>query len=386
VGASSGDLQAIENSIVLKYRDVAPHYGLAWDSSGVETLVRRYLCEELDANARRQLNNLVSTELRGSGDGCFTSVALSPAFVAAGADLEICGLLACGERDGVASLMTGFDAKSPALRERMDALRATAFKLSASASGRDYEESVGMMSALTLSQVVYPVNTTGTMIRHSPPGRCWDCLYTWDSGFIGIGLAALDVERAIWNLNAYMNQGESYAAFIHHGTPLPVQHYLFMEIWNRTRSKALLARFYEPLRKFYLLLAGRLPGSTTRDMRSQLIRTWDYFYNSGGWDDYPPQVHVHDMKLEKSVVPAVSTAHLIRVAKFLRGMARRLGLDASVYDEDVAAWSDALKRFSWDAEAGYFSYVLHDAEGVPAASSAMSRARTTTWAWTAPPP
>ena len=33
-------------------------------------------------------------------------------------------------------------------------------------------------------------------------------------------------------------------------------------------------------------------------MKSSLLKTWDYFYNSGGWDDYPPQVHVHRQGLK----------------------------------------------------------------------------------------
>ena len=51
-----------------------------------------------------------------------------------------------------------------------------------------------------LSNVVYPVYTCGKYIRHSTPGRWWDCLYTWDSGFIGLGLLELDIERAKENL------------------------------------------------------------------------------------------------------------------------------------------------------------------------------------------
>ena len=34
-------------------------------------------------------------------------------------------------------------------------------------------------------------------------------------------------------------------------------------------------------------LPGRREDSTTADLQSGLLRPWDYFYNSGGWDDYP---------------------------------------------------------------------------------------------------
>ncbi len=55
-------------------------------------------------------------------------------------------------------------------------------------------------------------------IRHYTPGRWWDSLYTWDSGFIGLGLAELDPDRAVDTLNAYLTaQDTEDAAFIHHG-------------------------------------------------------------------------------------------------------------------------------------------------------------------------
>ena len=353
------------NSITLKYRDVKPYYGLVWDSGRRSELVRQYFCDDLDCAVRSQLNNLISPEIRAGGDGHFANVVISPVFVESESSVEISGLLCCGPLKDVEARLKSFDASDSKLHARMDSLAATAFRSDCSPRGERYTESQDFMASLTLSQVVYPVNTAGTMIRHSAPGRWWDCLYTWDSGFMGLGLAALDVERAIWCLNAYMNQGEPYAAFLHHGTPLPVQHYLMMEIWNRTRSVELLRHFHDPLKMFYMLLAGRLPGSTSRNLKSQLIRTWDYFYNSGGWDDYPPQFRTHELKLEASVTPVVSTAHLIRVAKFMRMISLKLGLPTDVYDEDIAIWTDALNKYSWDSGAGYFSYVLHDAEGNP---------------------
>src|SRR5690606_24726596 len=155
-------------------------------------------------------------------------------------------------------------------------------------------------------------------IRHHTPGRKWDCLYTWDSGFIGIGLSQLDYQRGLETLNAYLNDPDEQSAFIHHGTPLPVQFYLFQELWNKSQSDSLVKSTYPKLKKYYHFLIGRAHSSNTRNLNSGLVRTWDYFYNSGGWDDYPPQKFVHENKLTKEVTPVVSTAHLIRAAKILQ--------------------------------------------------------------------
>jgi hypothetical protein len=105
-------------------------------------------------------------------------------------------------------------------------------------------------------------------------------------------------------------------------------------------------------------------------MPSNLIRTWDYFYNSGGWDDYPPQVHVHQEGLEATVAPVVNTAQAIRTAKILRAAALALETAASLqdvaeYDEDIAQLSEALQTHAWDEASGAFGYVCHDANRQP---------------------
>ncbi|MGH7942922.1 MAG: MGH1-like glycoside hydrolase domain-containing protein, partial [Limisphaerales bacterium] len=153
-----------------------------------------------------------------------------------------------------------------------------------------------------------------------------------------------------------------------HGSPVPVQSYLFWELWNRTPSLELLAYCYPRLRQNHACLAGRLGSSTTRRHRDHLICTWDYFYNSGGWDDYPPQKYVHAHHLEASVAPVVNSAHTIRSAKLLRAAAAALQrpADFAEYDKDVAVLSASLHACSWDEASGYFGYVTHDAQGKPA--------------------
>ena len=37
--------------------------------------------------------------------------------------------------------------------------------------------------------------------------------------------------------------------------------------------------------------------------------------------------------------------------------------EAADYETDISPWSEALQKHSWDPEAGYFSYVLHDEQG-----------------------
>lgn len=222
------------------------------------------------------------------------------------------------------------------------------------------------MAATIMTNIIYPVRCNGELIRHHTPGRLWSSLYTWDSGFIGLGLLEMDIKRAEENLNAYLTKyGDDINAFVHHGTPLPVQIFLFYEIWNRTCDIEFLRRFYPGVKQMYLYLAGHHPGSTTRKHCTlPLICTWDYFYNSGGWDDYPPQWSRTKVKPTPKVIPMISSSVLIRAAKMLRTLGRIIGEDTSCFDQDIREISDALQT-AWDPESGYFGYVQTDEKLVP---------------------
>jgi hypothetical protein len=96
-------------------------------------------------------------------------------------------------------------------------------------------------------------------------------------------------------------------------------------------------------------------NSPTRKLKSNLITTWDIFYNSGGWDDYSPQVCVHQ-KIESKVALTINTGHQIRFAKFLKTAAWQLGIteDINKYETEISLYTDALQQFAWDENSGYY--------------------------------
>lgn len=360
------------NSLILRYEQSEPVYGLKWGSESCQ--VRQIVTDNLDSFMSHRVHEHVNETLRDSvandDSQHYTNVFIRPVFLQPGETRTIYGMLCAGDADQVYNRLASFDSAAPDWGHIHAQYRQRVVNLIPDETGASYRFSQERMAATLLTNVVFPVRCKGDWIRHNTPGRWWDCLYTWDSGFIGLGLLELDLDRAIDCLNAYVTEpGDADTAFIHHGTPLPVQHYLFQEIWNRTQSEGLLTYFYPRLRQYYYFLAGHAPGSRTRTLNSNLLRTWDYFYNSGGWDDYPPQHHVtqHALTMHATVTPVVTTAHAIRTAKILRQMAEFLSEDDDrlLYEADIAEFTTALQEFSWDAEAGYFSYVVHDATGNP---------------------
>ncbi len=231
------------------------------------------------------------------------------------------------------------------------------FRVKGNAEGASYELSQNIMSAVTLTNVVWPIYSRRGYIRHNTPGRNWDSLYTWDSGFIGMGLLQMDVKRAKECLNAYLTPvGDVHSPYIFHGTPLPTQIFLMAEIYNQIGCAGMIQTYYTMLRQQYRFFANARFRSDAKE--NGLFNTWQIFYNSGGWDDYPTQVYVHQNHLEAQVCPMVNVSVTVLCAKILKMLAQVIGEDTGEYDEDISFYSEAVERYAWDEESGYYGYVL----------------------------
>lgn len=344
-----------EGKYLLRFGSGGCHYGVV--SVEQPSFHRQYSLRNLkecftyqDRVVQKHLGSFISD---GGGECCFT-VAVQPLTMKPHSERNVDFLVWNGSRDEV---LRGLRQKKLPALPRITLLEPP---------GSPFSFSQERMSSVIMTNLVYPIRCRGRYIRNHTPGRLWNSLYTWDSGFIGLALLDLDLQRAVENLNAYLTPaGDRDNAFVLHGTPLPMQIFLFYELWNRTGDRNMLRHFYPRVRQMYDYLAGHTPGSTTgKHCLEPLICTWDYFYNSGGWDDYPPQWERRTAPPEqRRVIPAVSTSVLIRCAKFLRALAPLIGEPADRFDRDIEKMSEALRKYSWDPDAGYFSYVTTDAQG-----------------------
>jgi hypothetical protein len=354
-----------KTSLILKYRDCPTYYGLGWHFEDFD--LRQFFCSSLDEIMRHYVHDHVDKVFRGEGFGHFTDLVLRPIEIPADSVrtlyATICSASSLYE---ARSLLADTELDRPRLERISEESRSKAFAVNASRAGETYRFSQEMLAVIALTNVVYPIYAKRSFIRHRTPGRWWDCLYTWDSGFTGLGLLEIDELQAAENLDAYLTEpDDGQAAFMHHGSPVPVQFYLFLELWNRTQKPEYLKRFYPKLRHYYRFFAGEEGGSTTASLGSGMLKTWDYFYNSGGWDDYPPQLEVHARCAEATVAPVITSAQCIRIAKIMRIAALALGLesDAAEYEADIERLTRAIQGCAWDEGSGYFGYVLHDAKG-----------------------
>ena len=312
-------------SVLLKYRGLDRWYGLAWNYDMFQ--VRQFFCEELDSYMRNNVQNHVWLVFRGPGKGHFTNAFLRPIPLKPNTTRAVHGMVAEGTQAEVTRMLAEFPAEAARCEAVYEAARQKRIVVSGRPEGKRYEFAETRMAAANCTNLAYPLYMRRHFIRHNTPTPWAPMLYTWDAGFTGLGLLEIDIPRAVGCLNTYLTrEGDPYAAFILHGTPLPVQIFLYLELWNRTQSRELLEHYYPRVRQYHQFLAGNIGSSSTRRLKSQLLQTWDYFYNTG-WDDYPPQSYMHEKKIQKTTAAVTTTAHAIRTAKILSMAARGAGAD-----------------------------------------------------------
>ena len=239
--------------------------------------------------------------------------------------------------------------------------------------GNTYKFSQNIMSYTALLNVVYPIYTRRGFIRHNTPGRIWDSLYTWDSGFIGLGLSTMDFDRAFDCLNTYLTPvGDKHSPYIFHGSVVPVQIFLYQQLINKFPDKIKKLKAIYPMMKDYYDFFKNLDKASGLD--SNLLKTWHIFYNSGGWDDYPPQKALRyntdlydDTCSYDNTTPVITTAITVLIARIMKNISVSLGYtdDISSFDEDISKYSRAVQSNLWDDKTGYYSYMVHDSNGKP---------------------
>lgn len=324
-----------KNQMSLCYEKLGKRYDIAWDFDDAK--IREFYCDDAGRMLAASIHNHVTEIFSDGTEGHFTDLFLRPVFLQPGETKTIHVTIRCGE-------------EKPSKAEDY-------FSFTCNPEGEPYLFSQNLEAAVTMLNVVYPVYCKERWIKHYCPGREWDSLYTWDSGMIGVGLSAVSLKRAEECLNAYLVEPEDPdCAFIMHGSPVATQIFLFLELWQKTRDKALLQRYYQPLKRYYQFYSDKKRTAP----KTGLLQTWNQFYNSGGWDDYPPQVYVHGQQLETSVTPVISTAMTVLFAKILLMFAPPE--DQAFFRDDIAFFTKALEQ-AWDEESGYYGYVCHNEKG-----------------------
>ena len=341
------------NSMVLRYPYVEHSYTIEWHESA--QMVRRYYYTDIGKALSVCVHDHVSSVLRESNPlGVYENVMSEPLFLAP-------------NESRCLHFTVSSDADSTNTKPE------PLYELNSNPDGKPYAFSQNMMAYNTLLNVVYPIYTRRGYIRHNTPGRNWDSLYSWDSGFIGMGLGVVDFERGYDCLNTYLTPvGDAHSPYIFHGSVVPTQIFLYQYLFNKyPEQRERLLALYPMVHQMFNFFAKM--DERDGQMASGLLKTWDIFYNSGGWDDYPPQKYLHKLTRNgckeistDNTAPVVTSAITVLIAKILRGIYLTTeDASADEYDNVIEKYSKPILNYAWNNETGYFSYVVHDEKGMP---------------------
>ncbi|MBR2353520.1 MAG: hypothetical protein IKA76_03340 [Clostridia bacterium] len=342
-----------DGRMTLSYKGISHTYTLEWKEPA--QMVRRYYYTDIGRALPLCIHDHVSPVLR-SQDGLFVyeNILSDPLFLEPGESKSLHFTVRSG--DGVQAK------EAPSL-----------YSVKRNPAGETYAFSQNMMAYNTFLNVVYPIYTRRQYIRHNTPGRNWDSLYSWDSGFIGMGLASADFNRAYDCLYTYLTPvGDPHSPYIFHGSVVPTQIFLYQYLYFKYPEQREKLRELYPMVKQFFRFYSQMDRREDQ-MRSGLLKTWNIFYNSGGWDDYPPQDYLYratkfgmEGPTTRDTSPVITTALTVLIAKILRNLASDMGFDdREEYELAICKYSKAILSYAWNEDTGYFSYVVHDEKGQP---------------------
>lgn len=340
-----------DGSMTLKYKDIPQSYTIKW----YEPIRMQRRCHGTDIGKLLQLNvnDHVSSEVSGMGmgKGLYEALLSTPIYLAPG-ESEVRRF----------RVFTG---------QECEPVPHTIETVKNNPDGEPYAFSQNMMRYNTLLNVVYPIYTRRQFIKHNAPGRFWNSLYSWDSGFIGMGLSSADFGRGFDCLNTYLTPvGDRHSPYIFHGSVVPTQIFLYKHLVDSFPEKrAELCELYPMVKQYYCYYSEM--DKQEDQLASGILKTWRMSYNSGGWDDYPPQHELRNAKYtepasHKNTTPVITTANTVLISKIMAEIAGLFG-----FGEDIPYYTATAKKYAaklpqlWDEEVGYFSYMIHDEKGQP---------------------
>lgn len=340
-----------ENEMTLAYKGLSCRYTIKWHQP--VQMIRRFYYNDIGRALSLRVHDHVSRELSSPDAFCVYENLLSePVYL---------------EPEKAKSISFTVFSEECELTEKP-----VLYSVNSNSDGVTYAFSQNMMAYNTFLNVVYPIYMRRQYIKHNTPGRQWDSLYSWDSGFIGMGLGTADFERAFDCLNTYLVPvGDIHSPYVFHGSVVPTQIFLYQYLFNRYPEKRDSLKELYPMVKQYFDFYANM-DMRDGQMKSGLIKTWNIFYNSGGWDDYPPQLYVHSEKPDgidvgtHNTTPVITSAVTVLIAKILRSIASEMKIEElGDYDKTIEKYSSAILKYAWNEDTGYFSYIVHDKDGNP---------------------
>lgn len=337
-------VESSQEYLKLYYKSVNKTYYVKWNCP--LALIRRFYCSDIGQMLNYRVQDNINHWWRGEGEGVYDNVLCKPIFLNPNEEKEVSFTVFEGDMltEKTAKITTENLANDP------------------------YAFSIERFRSCVYLNCTYPIYSRRGYIHHDTPARFFNCLYTWDSGMIGIGFSSQSYERAYNALNCYLTpEGDKHSPFIMSGSTVPTQVYLYKFLFdNYPERREELKALYPSVKQIfdYYKNVGKELG-----LKTNLLTAFNVNYNSGGWDDYPPQRYLQLNQIDKTetqnysdTVPVITTCNTIIIAKILKQIALYYGF-SNDYDQTIETLSLAVENNLWNEETGYYSYLVHDSSG-----------------------
>lgn len=219
---------------------------------------------------------------------------------------------------------------------------------------------------LLLFNVNYPFRLAGKPSPYMVPAKYFPLPYSWDGGFIAVGLAGLTPELAYQQATYFFADDRHNVPHIYCGSPVPTPLYAIWEIYQATGDRDLLKSCYTGAKRMYDFYLGRTPGSAVNPGNDGLLTTYAYNYNLG-IDDHPIQRWAESCNVTKNgLYSIILIAQIRRLSCVMRNIAWLLNDQngAEQFGKDAAQLADVIDGRMWDESSGLYGWLHRTERGV----------------------
>ncbi len=229
-----------------------------------------------------------------------------------------------------------------------------------------YGEMIARLRDVALFNVNYPLKLFGRPTAICVPAKFFPVPYSWDAGFVAVGLASSEPELALQHTAFFMTEETCEWPFLHCSSPVPTQIYAWWEIYQATQDLNVLSTLYPRVKRMYDFFLGRTPGSLVHPGGDGLLSTYPYYYNLG-IDDHPIQVWAEERDItNRGLYSLILISQILRCARIFRNAAalldRREDTDQFARDADLLA--GVIDDRMWDEQSGLYGWLFKTDQGV----------------------
>ncbi len=229
-----------------------------------------------------------------------------------------------------------------------------------------YSEMIARLKDVLLYNINYPFKINGINSFYYVPAKYFPLPYSWDGGFIALGMASFVPDTALKQIRYFFADKNLDYPLLYCGSPVPTQIYALWDIFSSTRDLSVLAKSFSGAKRMYDFYLGRTPGSLVNAGNDGLLSTYAYCYNLG-IDDHPIQRWgEHNNITRQGLYSIILMTQILRIAKIMRNIAFLIDKsdDVKQFSSDIERLTSIIDGDMWDEEGNLYCWLYKSENGI----------------------